>query len=222
METRQHAGSHVHCRWDIKWFAPLENSLDVSREAKHWESTRQWHWTSYQNIQVGWVYNMGGKVSLKKSHAVGHYLRSRAGKGKTSVVTRNQGLQGPGSAERKADTVIKGQGERREYYGMLLTSVGLLEQTDKPIWWQSHINEIHTNTHIYTESYRDRVLKTGKLNKTSDLFIYSCCFVVMLLHSVLWDNCDWIQTCNESTWFPVLSMHLQVKFAIVLTYKDYF
>lgn len=97
---------------------------------------------------------MGGKVSLKKSHAVGHYLRSRAGKGKTSVVTRNQGLQGPGSAERKADTVIKGQGERREYYGMLLTAVSGSRQTsssDDKVISMKYI-QIHTYTQKATES----------------------------------------------------------------------
>lgn len=150
-------GSHVHCRWGIKWFAPLENSLDVSHEAKHWESTRQWHWTSYQNIQVGWVYNMGGKVSLKKSRAVWHCICSRAGKGKTSVVTRNQGLQGPGSAEREKG----GCGYKRSRWEtwVLWDALDLngWQQTDKPIWWQSHINEIHTN--IYTHTERERKIE---------------------------------------------------------------
>lgn len=57
--------------------------------------------------------------------------------------------------ERKADAVIKGQGERREYYGMLLTSMGgsrLTSPSDDKVISMKYIQ-------IYIHTHRERKIE---------------------------------------------------------------
>lgn len=182
----QQAGSHVHYRWDIKWFATLENSLDDSHEAKHWGKTQQWHWRSHQNIQVGWVYNKGGGGSILKSHMLCNSTYATCqGVGNC----RNEKIschQEPGTSgfrqyrKRKMGMVIKGQGKKMWTAWDALNLNGQ-QQTYKPICM---VKSCRLNACKYTHTHRKiQRQSSSKRNiwiNISDLLIYDCYFLVML------------------------------------------